>query len=334
MTSIPEAAEPVPDIAPATDASRLPGCSGSQQTHTQDHGSSPGAVSPSAKVREAIPKFVAQASTTSASHDQGTSNEAAANVKPHTDSGPTDNGMQSAHRSKTRSEDGSQSFATNRDVDDAEPSNISLPGSETNSHRTSRNGDARLIYRQKLELLSEYLPHLHRMSRTKWDCDGAKPCIVVLDQLPGTFFSGYSKVLPIQAGENEMEELPSDADRDRVIIVEDLFPAIIELLDSSFKLNPELFASHLDEESPYDRSFGDLWNTAALSKRYCSIQWWRPVHKVSWSDMIVSSGSNPTSLGAHSMTKRSTNVFRREFQCTVKDDLGFSKDHLWRRITA
>lgn len=257
-------------------------------------------------------------------------------VEPCANTGPTNQRLHSASSSSSRTENGTKSFTTNQDVDDADPSNIPLPESEINSRRGSSASDGRLTYRQKLECLSRYLPHLFGLYFVIYDRrssykDSVSPLISVLDRLPGSKFSGYSRVFDraLQPGADEVIDLLLDTDEDRVIVVEDLSAAMIELLGSSFKLDPDFFACHLEEAWPRFRDSHQVpWKTSALSKSHCSIKWWRPVRSLllekqndkQWSEMMAS----PYSFGSQAAYdydyEKDRNVFRREFVSGLRVD--------------
>lgn len=68
----------------------------------------------------------------------------------------------------------------------------------------------------------------------------------------------------------------------RLFVVEDLSPPIIEILGSTFRPNPEVFAEHLNNSQYKPGNYLDVnpstdWPTRGLSKQWSSIRWWRPV---------------------------------------------------------
>jgi hypothetical protein len=67
----------------------------------------------------------------------------------------------------------------------------------------------------------------------------------------------------------------------RVLLVEDLTPRMIDLLGSTFQIPPHMFESHLDR-SGYAAASGDrnttaTWRNRPAAQGYTSITWYRPV---------------------------------------------------------
>ncbi|ELR02862.1 hypothetical protein VC83_03061 [Pseudogymnoascus destructans] len=71
--------------------------------------------------------------------------------------------------------------------------------------------------------------------------------------------------------------------RQRLLIVPDLAPQIINLLGNLFGLSPEVFEEHLInsgyEGANYDDEPAHTWSTAKMKKSHASIKWYRPVER-------------------------------------------------------
>ena len=100
----------------------------------------------------------------------------------------------------------------------------------------------------------------------------------------------------------------------RVILVEDLSPRLIEALGSTFDIDPEFFAEHLNRSGyhwdSYIHELPARWNTASLQKPYASLKWFKPVRQrtqvarfLTESDNLLrtSLGSNETELTEQQM---------------------------------
>ncbi|KAK4557012.1 hypothetical protein LTR86_005993 [Recurvomyces mirabilis] len=69
----------------------------------------------------------------------------------------------------------------------------------------------------------------------------------------------------------------------RVFLVEDLSPELINVLGSTFDVDPELFAEHLNRcgsrDHMYDETLPSRWKTNKMPKSYQSLRWYRPVRQ-------------------------------------------------------
>ena len=67
----------------------------------------------------------------------------------------------------------------------------------------------------------------------------------------------------------------------RIILVEDLCPDLIEALGSTFQIDPEFFAEHLNRSGysrvDYDDAPPARWETYSMPKSHASMTWFRPV---------------------------------------------------------
>lgn len=72
----------------------------------------------------------------------------------------------------------------------------------------------------------------------------------------------------------------SDNCLQRIIIVEDLTPLLIDLLGATFQIPPHVFEEHLDRSGyrmSESRNKATSWNTRSSGQGYSSITWFRPV---------------------------------------------------------
>lgn len=79
---------------------------------------------------------------------------------------------------------------------------------------------------------------------------------------------------------NTLRTIPDDCTQ-RLVLVEDLSPALIDLLGVTFQIPPHVFEEHL-ERSGYtgvvdDRDDAAAWHTRPSAHGYSSITWYRPV---------------------------------------------------------
>jgi hypothetical protein len=69
----------------------------------------------------------------------------------------------------------------------------------------------------------------------------------------------------------------------RIIMVEDLSPAVIEGLSSAFSITLEMFAEHLNKSlygsSTYEDPEPSAWNFRSEKKSYVSLRWFRPIYR-------------------------------------------------------
>ncbi|OBT70248.1 hypothetical protein VE03_00021 [Pseudogymnoascus sp. 23342-1-I1] len=77
-----------------------------------------------------------------------------------------------------------------------------------------------------------------------------------------------------------MGQIPENV-KQRLLIVPDLAPQIINLLGNLFGFSPEVFEEHLINSgyngAKYDDKSAHTWPTAKMNKSYASIKWYRPV---------------------------------------------------------
>lgn len=73
----------------------------------------------------------------------------------------------------------------------------------------------------------------------------------------------------------------SDDCLQRLILVEDLTPSLIDLLGATFQIPPHVFEQHLDR-SGYSKESKEsnstvAWHTRSTAQGYSSVTWYRPV---------------------------------------------------------
>lgn len=80
-----------------------------------------------------------------------------------------------------------------------------------------------------------------------------------------------------------MGQIPENV-KQRLLIVPDLAPQIINLLGNLFGFSPEVFEEHLINSgykgAKYDDKPAHTWSTAKMKKSYASIKWYRPVQRL------------------------------------------------------
>ncbi|KAF2177489.1 hypothetical protein K469DRAFT_358467 [Zopfia rhizophila CBS 207.26] len=134
--------------------------------------------------------------------------------------------------------------------------------------------------------------------------------------------------------------------RSRYILIEDLSPPVIEIVGSTFWLNPEFFEEHLNRSGYRGDSYGDphprTWNTNATPKDYASVRWFRPVQRTRMKplseldrDTLLRKNGGTGSLYWKSDTTESTsrkvmrlttNIFRQEWPIISNPDEAISDD--------
>lgn len=85
---------------------------------------------------------------------------------------------------------------------------------------------------------------------------------------------------PFQEFHDTLKDVSDDCEQ-RLILVEDLTPALVDLLGATFQIPPHVFEEHL-ERSGYtgvvdDRDDAATWHTRPSAHGYSSITWYRPV---------------------------------------------------------
>lgn len=136
--------------------------------------------------------------------------------------------------------------------------------------------------------------------------------------------------------------------RSRIILVEDLCSESIELLGTTFELDPEIFAEHLNRASYDDENYSEIdaerWNTAHLGKDFVAMTWCRPLYQnpqltewlraprkllnknldrpdgmssVTWRDPIFTAAGKRNRLASKHRLRVDTNIFRRSWSLSA-----------------
>ncbi|KAF2684034.1 hypothetical protein K458DRAFT_431647 [Lentithecium fluviatile CBS 122367] len=143
-------------------------------------------------------------------------------------------------------------------------------------------------YRDQIVRLAARLPNLRNVATTRVRHHEI-PRIIFYDRI-GSVLSTVSrpyepwkthKIPPsYQRFWTELRKTPTDCVQ-RIVLVEDLTPAFIDLLGATFKIPPQFFEDHLDR-SGYDMMEGRIqkataWQTRFTAKGHASLTWFRPV---------------------------------------------------------
>ncbi|KFY10815.1 hypothetical protein V492_04825 [Pseudogymnoascus sp. VKM F-4246] len=126
-----------------------------------------------------------------------------------------------------------------------------------------------------------------------------------------------------------MGQIPANV-KQRLLIVPDLAPQIINLLGNLFGLSPEVFEEHLINSgyngAEYDDEPAHTWPTAKMKKSHASIKWYRPVQRLdeppfSFRDLEVlldpAQGRlkrNPDKAKDLRVCQTQSNIFRSEWE--------------------
>jgi hypothetical protein len=213
-------------------------------------------------------------------------------------------------------------------------------------------------YWQRIEPLKHFMPHLkailppkgrHRLTG-KITCvdyfsNGDSRAAVTIDMNHARSQSGRERMTD-QLKELRIVEDPSI--RSRIILVEDLCSESMEILGTTFELDPEYFAEHLNrsgyEAEDYSETDAERWNTSHLGKDFVAMTWCRPVYQnplltdwlraprkllnkdldrpdgvssVTWRDPIFTAGGKRNRLAREHQLRVDTNIFRRSWSLSA-----------------
>lgn len=175
-----------------------------------------------------------------------------------------------------------------------------------------------------IRTLAEHMPHLRNVNRTV--CRNPQNwrvfCYDVLETDDSArlveSLNSPSTIIPLTDRIRLLKTHDSRNVRTRFIFVEDLTPEIIEAFGSTFWMNPEFFEGHLNCSGyPHE------WNTNASQRRFVSVRWFRPVHRL----RSLSVDGAPLARMAHdnvqfgSSNKVKTNIFRGEWALISNPDM-------------
>lgn len=126
-----------------------------------------------------------------------------------------------------------------------------------------------------------------------------------------------------------MGQIPANV-KQRLLIVPDLAPQIINLLGNLFGFSPEVFEEHLINSgykgAKYDDKPAHTWPTAKMKKSYASIKWYRPVQRLDEApfsnrdlEVLLDPAQGrlrcaPDSAKDKSMCQTQSNIFRSEWE--------------------
>lgn len=81
----------------------------------------------------------------------------------------------------------------------------------------------------------------------------------------------------------ELRTVEYSSVRSKIILVEDLCSQSMEILGTTFELDPEFFVDHLNrsgyDAEDYSETDAKRWNTPHLGKHFIAVTWCRPVHQ-------------------------------------------------------
>jgi hypothetical protein len=146
----------------------------------------------------------------------------------------------------------------------------------------------RFKYRSNINALAINLPNFKNVSheRTRVEWSGR---LVFFDRHDGSEehtpklqepWKYQLSLPPYDNFHNTLKKVPDNVS-ERVILIEDLDPALIDHVGTTFQIPPHVFEEHLDRSGytgfSETRKAADLWNTRSSAPGYSSITWYRPV---------------------------------------------------------
>jgi hypothetical protein len=154
-----------------------------------------------------------------------------------------------------------------------------------------------LAYRSNVKQLDAHFPNFHNIAVTTARHDWTpwsewSPRIVIYDRIQSSLAQATKRQEPWKGrtstpfyGEfsSTLRNVPDDCIQ-RIILVEDLTPLVIDLLGATFQIPPHVFEEHLDR-SGY-RPGGETnnraaaWHTRSSAQGYSSVTWYRPVRPI------------------------------------------------------
>lgn len=254
----------------------------------------------------------------------------------------------------------------------ANPSDVPLPASDGagsviktgTSILTSRNDASHVPdvdnrdYWQKIEPLTHFMPHLKAVfpPKGRHKHTGKVTCVdylshggsrdgITIDMNHVRSRSGQEMMT-----ENlkEMRTVKDPLVSSRIILVEDLCSESIEILGTTFGLDPEIFAEHLNRSGydgeDYSETDAERWNTSHLGKDFVAMTWCRPVYQnplltdwlraprkllnqasdspdgmssVTWRDPMFTVTDKRNRLAREHQLRLDTNIFRRSWSLSA-----------------
>lgn len=170
---------------------------------------------------------------------------------------------------------------------------VSLDGPSTFVDAPRPPTPDRRDYWQRIEPLTYFMPHLTDIfpSKGRHRHAGKVACIdyrsdgypQTRDEIDVVHFKSRSGRRRMARQLIDIGIVDDPTVTSRVLLVEDLCPETIEMLDTAFDLDPEFFAEHLNRSGYDAEDYGEVdaarWNTSHLGKDYVNLTWCRPVYQ-------------------------------------------------------
>lgn len=213
-------------------------------------------------------------------------------------------------------------------------------------------------YWQRIEPLKQFMPHLKAIlpPKGRHRLTGRVTCVDYLSN--GNSRSGiaidmnhvrsHSSRERMSDQLKELRIVKDSSIRSRIILVEDLCSESMDILGTTFELDPEFFAEHLNrsgyEAEDYSETDAERWNTSHLGKDSAAMTWCRPVYQnplltdwlraprkllnkdldrpdgvssVTWRDPIFTAGGKRNRLAREHQLRVDTNIFRRSWSLSA-----------------
>lgn len=144
-----------------------------------------------------------------------------------------------------------------------------------------------LAYRTDVNLLAGHFSNLRNIAAAETRYDWSTR-IVFYDHIPSESdrprrqepWKSRAFAPLYQEFYSTLRNVPDDCVQ-RIILVEDLTPSLIDLLGATFQIPPHVFEEHLDRSGYGKRlevqSGASAWHTRSSTQGYSSITWYRPV---------------------------------------------------------
>ncbi|KAK5689185.1 hypothetical protein LTR17_026458 [Elasticomyces elasticus] len=252
-------------------------------------------------------------------------------------------------------------------ISQATPEAIHIQTNVADIERTAEGRAARpsrvpkLNYWQKIAPLMECLPHLRCLDPDmgRHRNVGNITCVDYMST-PGQPAESrdiasdqFGKRKDFLAAVQELDKLPNGAATvaTRFLLVEDLASDLIEALGTTFSIDPELFAEHLNraayDEVDYTDDLPMSWETHGMPKAYAPLKWYRPVYQnpkvhdwlrtpsdllgqvvdtergkaqasIAWSDTWIDDKGKLKDMAYAHRAVVDTNIFRRSWPLSIR----------------
>jgi hypothetical protein len=148
-------------------------------------------------------------------------------------------------------------------------------------------------YWQKIEPLTHFMPHLKNIfpPKGRHRYAGKATCIDYLSngdsragiEIDMSYVRSRSGREMMTDRLKELRIVEDPTVSSRIILVEDLCSESMEILGTTFGLDPEMFAEHLNKSGydaeDYSETDAERWNTSHLAKDFVAMTWCRPVYQ-------------------------------------------------------